>query len=363
MRIGLIGVGRIGAFHAETLRGLPSVETVVLADVDRARAEQVADALRAADPGTGTGPGTNSHTATDTGAPRPPHPAGSARVEVAGDVSQLLAAGIDGLVIATATGTHAELLLRGVDAGLPVFCEKPAAPDASTTRKIVGQVGDAPVQIGFQRRFDAGFVHARAQARDGKLGWLHTIRSTTFDAEPPPPAYIPGSGGIFRDCAVHDFDAIRWVSGRDVTHVSAAGANRGADFFRAAGDVDTASALLTLADDTLAVVSCGRYNGAGYDVRLELLGSAGGICAGLDQTMPLSSAERGAAFPRGPAHRGFMDRFRDAYVAELAAFTELVAGRAPSRCTPRDALAASQIAEACELSRAQRRQVAVAEVS
>lgn len=334
MRIGLIGVGRIGAFHAATLRDLPSVETVVLTDIDRARAEQVAGSLRA----------------------------GGARIEVAASATELLAAGIDGLVIASATATHAELLLRGVENGLPVFCEKPVAPDAATTRKVVERTGDAPVQIGFQRRFDAGFGTARAHARDGKLGWLHTIRSTTLDAEPPPAGYIPGSGGIFRDCAVHDFDAIRWVAGAEVTHVSAAGANRGAEFFRAAGDVDTASALLTLDDGTLAVVSCSRYNGAGYDVRLELLGSAGSICAGLDEAVPLSSAERGTAFPRGPAHRGFMARFRDAYIAELAAFTELVAGRALSRCTPRDALAASQVAEACELSRAQRRQVAIAEI-
>src|SRR5260370_23729317 len=89
-----------------------------------------------------------------------------------------------------------------------------------------------PVQIGFQRRFDAGFRAAREAARSGSLGWLHTIRSTTFDAAPPAAGYIPGSGGIFRDCAVHDFDAIRWVSGREVVQVYATGANQACELSR-----------------------------------------------------------------------------------------------------------------------------------
>ena len=209
----------------------------------------------------------------------------------------------------------------------------------------------AAVQIGFQRRFDAGFQGVRAAAADGQLGWLHTIRSTTMDAVPPPADYIPGSGGIFRDCAVHDFDAIRWASGREVTRAYAVGANRGEQFFRDAGDVDSASAVLTLDDGTIAVVSCTRYNGAGYDVRLEVLGSAGSICAGLDDRMPMRSADPGTSFPAGPAHRQFMERFHDAYVAELTAFTAVAAGRIASPCTLTDALEACYVAEACELSR------------
>ena len=161
---------------------------------------------------------------------------------------------------------------------------------------------------------------------------------------------------------MHDFDAIRWVSGHEVTRVYAAGANRGEQFFRDAGDVDTASALLTLDDGTIAVVSCTRYNAAGYDVRLEVLGSAGGMCAGLDDRMPLRSADPGATFPAGPAHRQFMERFGDAYVAELTAFIEVAAGRTASPCTPQDALEAFYVAEACELSRHRGAPVDIAEV-
>ncbi len=331
MRIGLVGVGRIGVFHASTLRGLPGVDSLIVTDADLNRARQVAAELEA---------------------------------RTAGSVAELLCAGVDALVIAAATGAHPELIKRAVRAGVPVFCEKPVAPDVKGTLDVIKSTSGSavPVQIGFQRRFDAGFRTLREAARSGSLGWLHTIRSTTFDAAPPPAGYIQGSGGIFRDCAVHDFDAIRWVSGREVTQVYATGVNRGEEFFRAAGDVDTASATLEMDDGTMAVVSCGRYNNAGHDVRLEVLGSAGSLCAGLDDRMPLRSAEPGERFPAGPAHRDFMGRFGDAYAAELAAFIDVAAGRTASPCTLEDALEAFYVAEACELSRHRQQPVPVAEV-
>ncbi len=331
MRIGVAGVGRIGRFHAETLRGLPTVDSVIVADADQDRARLTAAALS---------------------------------VEAADSPDALLAAGLDALVIAAATDAHPDLIVRGLDAGLPVFCEKPVASDIGATLTVLKRAAEAgtPVQIGFQRRFDAGYQAARAAVQSGRLGWLHTVRATTLDPAPPPAAYIATSGGLFRDCGVHDFDAIRWVTGREIVAVYATGANRGADFFRAAGDVDTMSALLTLDDGTLATVSDGRYNGAGYDVRLEVLGSAGSICAGLDDSLPLPSAEPGAAFPAGPPYPQFFARFAEAYRAELAAFIGIAAERGPSPCTIEDALAASCVAEACELSRARRAPVLVEEV-
>jgi myo-inositol 2-dehydrogenase / D-chiro-inositol 1-dehydrogenase len=331
MRIGLIGVGRIGVFHASTLRGLPGVDSLIITDADLHRVRQVARRFGA---------------------------------QTAESVTDLLEAGIDALVIAAATGAHPELIKRGVRAGVPVFCEKPVAADVEGALDVIKSTSGSavPVQIGFQRRFDAGFRKAREAAQSGSLGWLHTIRSTTFDAAPPPAGYVLGSGGIFRDCAVHDFDAIRWVSGREVVQVYATGANRGEEFFRAAGDVDTASAMLMMDGGTLAVVSCGRYNDAGHDVRLEVLGSAGSVCAGLDDRMALRSAEPGESFPAGPAHRDFMERFGDAYVAELAAFIDVAAGQAASPCTAEDALEACYVAEACELSRQRQQPVLVAEV-
>ncbi len=331
MRIGIVGVGRIGAMHAGALCRLPGVGSVVLTDLDTARARAAAERLGC---------------------------------ESAGSVDDLLDSGPDALVIATATVTHPELIVRGVAAGIPVFCEKPVAADIDDTLDVIGQTADADVavQIGFQRRFDAGYLAARDAARSGSLGFVHTIRATTLDPAPPPGDYLASSGGFFRDCAVHDFDAIRWVTGREVTEVYAVGLNRGEEFIRSAGDVDTQSALLTLDDGTLALVSNSRYNAAGYDVRLELLGEKDSISVGLDDRMPLRSAQPGATFPDGPAYAHFMDRFRDAYEAELGAFVALAASGGPSPCTMRDALEAFYIAEACEISRKRRTPVTLAEV-
>jgi myo-inositol 2-dehydrogenase/D-chiro-inositol 1-dehydrogenase len=331
MRIGILGLGRIGAFHAETLSGLDSVASLVVSD-------PFADAAKAA--------------AERFGA------------EVADSPEAVLASGVDGIVVAAATDAHPALILAAVEAGVPVFCEKPVARTMAEGVEVLKAVqgSDVPVQIGYNRRFDAGFVAARAAVQAGELGKLHTVRSTTLDPAPPPAAYIAASGGIFRDCAVHDFDIIRWVTGREVTEVYAVGGNRGADYIKEAGDADTTGAVLTLDDGTIALVSNSRHNVRGYDVRMELHGFKDSIAVGLDDKLPLRSVEPGVTFPAGTPHDFFMDRFADAYRAELTAFTEVVAGRIPSPCTVADALEAGWIAEACTLSLREHRPVRVEEV-
>ncbi|MFC9995146.1 Gfo/Idh/MocA family oxidoreductase [Nocardia sp. NPDC127526] len=331
VRVGLAGTGRIGASHAETLKALSAVDTVIVADADAQRARATADKLD---------------------------------IEFAPDIDALFAADLTGLVIATATDSHPELITAAVARGIPVFCEKPIAADISGTLAVVEQVTDAqaPVQIGFQRRFDAGYRAARAAVASGELGWIHTLRATTLDPAPPPAEYIPRSGGLFRDCGVHDFDIIRWVTGREVTEVYATGANRGEQFFADAGDVDTAAVVLRLDDGALATVSLGRYNGAGYDVRLEVLGSKGNAIVGLDDRAPLHSVEDQWTPSSLPAYPGFMERFHGAYVEELATFVGVATGQMQNPCPPGEALAAFYIAEACELSRREGRPVRLAEV-
>ncbi|MEU5200425.1 Gfo/Idh/MocA family oxidoreductase [Streptomyces scabiei] len=331
MRIGILGLGRIGAFHAGTLAGLDVVEELVVSDPVAAAALAAGEKFGAT---------------------------------VVDSPEAVFASGIDGVVITAATDAHPGLILAAVEAGVPVFCEKPVAKTVEESLTVLRAVRESGIeaQIGFNRRFDAGCVAAREAVLSGELGALHTVRSTTLDPAPPPAAYVAVSGGIFRDCAVHDFDVVRWVTGREVVEVYATGANKGAEYIKEAGDVDTASALLTFDDGTIGVISNTRHNARGYDVRLEVHGMQDSIAAGLDAQLPLRSAEPGVTFPSGVPHTFFMDRFAGAYRAELTAFTEVVAGTRTSPCTVADALEASWIAEAATLSVAERRPVRLEEV-
>ena len=309
--IGLVGAGRIGAMHARNLATLPGVGRITVTDADGARARAVADR-------TGAG--------------------------VAANVPALLRAGLDGLVIAAATAAHPELIAAGVDAGIPVFCEKPVAPDVASARPVMAYVAarDGVVQIGHQRRFDPGYREARRAYRAGELGRLHGFRAVTCDREPPPVSFIATSGGLFRDCGVHDFDVIRWITGREIAEVYARGSNNGDPAIGAAGDVDTAVAVCVLDDGTVGTVAVSRYNGAGYDVRLELQGSAGSVVAGLDDHSALRSAERGVAFPAGAPHPAFAERFAVAYREEMAAFLRLARGDQDNPCAIGEAVAAAR---------------------
>nr|WP_296070496.1 Gfo/Idh/MocA family oxidoreductase [uncultured Actinoplanes sp.] len=327
MRLGLIGLGRIGTVHAGTLHDLG--HDLVVTDVMPEAVERIV---------------------TKYGA------------EPASSPAAVLDAGIDGVVIAASTGAHPQLILAAVEAGLPVFCEKPVAADPKDAVDVLERTAGAPVQIGYNRRFDPAIAAARAAVVAGELGELHTVRSTTMDPAPPPDAYLRGSGGIFRDCSVHDFDAIRFVTGREVVEVYATGSSRGGGVFAETGDASTTAAILTLDDDTLAVVSNTRYNARGHDVRLELHGTRDSLAAGLEDRLPMRSAEPGATFPAGPPHDFFMDRFAEAYRRELAAFTEMAAGLRDSPCTVADAVEAGWIAEACTLSRREHRPVPLADV-
>lgn len=331
MKIGLIGLGRIGQFHAVTLSGLPAVDELVVTDPLPGAAETVAAKVGA-------------------------RPVASSQ--------DVFAAGIDGVVIASPTSTHLALIEDAIRAGIPVFCEKPVTQDPHAARPVADLVASSsvPVQLGFPRRFDAAFLQVKAAHDSGSLGWLNTIRSTTMDPSPPPPAYIASSGGLFRDCSVHDIDVIRWVSGRQVVEVYSVGANRGAVYIKDAGDIDTAATILTLDDGTIGIISNTRYNGAGYDVRLEMHGSEGSIAAGLDDGYPMRSGNPDITFPAGPPWTFFMDRLAGAFRQSLEVFTEVVAGRRASPCTFADGLEASWISEACTRSWRERRPVFVDDV-
>jgi myo-inositol 2-dehydrogenase / D-chiro-inositol 1-dehydrogenase len=332
LHLGVVGVGRIGLIHARTLSSLSAVERVTIADLDPERAARIASEL------------------------------GADAVEAP---EELVDAGVDALVIATATPGHVPLLELAAAAGLAAFCEKPVALDLDTLDRLVDEVDRAGilVQIGFQRRFDVGYRAARDAVADGRLGTLLVLRAATHDPAPPADEYIAASGGIFRDLHIHDFDAIRFVTGQEVAEVYADGAVRETPWFAEHGDVDAAAAVLRLDDGTLGVLTGTRHDALGYDVRLELFGSRDSVAVGVDEHTPLRSLEPNATGAPAHAYRDFLDRFEAAYRVELEAFVAALRDDGPSACTLADARAALAVALAAGRSRAEHRPVSIEEVT
>ena len=330
MRIALLGAGRIGQLHGQLVAAQPGVEEVIVNDVDEARARETAEL-------------------------------------VGGRVAETVDAALgdaDAVLIAASTNVHAELVGRAIDAGLPIFVEKPIAFDLAETVELVARAkaASAVIQVGFQRRFDPAFVEARRLVASGEMGTVYLVRLIAHDHQPPPDAYIPVSGGLFRDSSIHDFDALRWVTGQEVVEVYAAGSVRGFPVFAKHDDVDTGAAILTLADGTLGVLGQTRHDPRGYDVRMEVIGSKDAVTVGLDQGTPIRSLERGAPSIPGPAWTSFLTRFEEAYRAELLAFLAVARGEIPSPCTARDALEAMRISVAATMSRLEHRPVRLAEI-
>lgn len=330
MKIALLGAGRIGQLHGQLVAAQPGVDGVIVNDVDAARAKVVADAVGG------------------TVAPTP----------------EAAIAAADAVLIAASTHVHAALAELAIDAGVPVFVEKPLAFDLDQTVALVekAEKAGAVVQVGFQRRFDPAYVEAKRLLDSGELGTLYMVRLIAHDHTPPPDAYIPVSGGLFRDSSIHDFDAFRWITGQDVVEVYAAGAVRNFPVFAEHDDVDTGAVILTAADGTIGSHAQTRHNPHGYDVRMEVIGSKDVVCVGLDQGTPIRSLEKGAPVLAGPAWDSFLDRFEEAYRIELLEFLRVARGEVPSPCTARDALEAMRISVAATVSRKEHRPVSLAEI-
>lgn len=330
----LLGIGRIGIMHARLLAAHPLVTRLVLADVDPGRAAQAATEL-----------GCESALVEEVLSPDNP-------------------LGLDGLVIATGTDTHADLLIAAAGIGLPTYCEKPIALDleqALTAQRALEEA-QLPHHIGFQRRFDDGYTRAKELLEAGELGELRRFHALTCDPAPPADRFIPGSGGVFLDCNVHDFDILRWVTGREVVEVYATGSARGSRAFAENNDFSDSVAVLTFDDGTVGSVHSSRYNGQGYEVRLDLMGTKGSANVGLDNRVPFRSVEDNVDFPPEAPWDDFIVRFLPCYERELDHFLRNTMAGRPSACTAADAVEALRIALACNLSRDEHRPVRVSEI-
>jgi myo-inositol 2-dehydrogenase / D-chiro-inositol 1-dehydrogenase len=331
LRVGVIGVGRIGRMHAELLaRRVPGAALAAVSDM---RAD------------------TAAAVAAELGVPA------AGMDELLGD------ADIDAVAICTSTDTHADLIVAAARAGKPIFCEKPVSLDLAELDRALAAIDAAgvPFQIGFNRRFDPAHQAVHDAVASGELGEPQLVRISSRDPAPPPLAYVRVSGGIFLDMTIHDFDMARYVAGSEVVEVFARGAVNVDPGFADAGDVDTALVTLVHENGCLTAIDNSRQAVYGYDQRVEVFGSEG--MAASENPLANTSVVRTAQGGRLPTLPYFyLERYVPSYLREWEAFrTALGTGRAPL-VTADDARAPLVIGLAAWRSLREHRPVAVAEV-
>ncbi len=295
MNIGILGAGRIGKVHAEAIAfRLPEAAPLMIADVDRKTAEEVA---------------------ARCGIP-----------EVVTRNEELLAdPRIDAVLICSPTDTHAELVIEAAQAGKHIFCEKPIDHSLANIDRALAAVAKAGVklQIGFNRRFDANFARARKAVESGEIGTPHILHIVSRDPAPPPISYIKISGGIFLDMTIHDFDMARFLIGDEVEEIyTSAGVMVDPEIGKA-GDLDTAVIMLRFKNGVIGTIDNSRKAVYGYDQRVEILGSNGAISTNNNYPNQAVISTQTSVWRELPLHF-FMERYTESFVNELRAFVEAI---------------------------------------
>ncbi len=332
LRLGVVGVGRIGRMHAELLaRQVPGASVSRVFDAHEPLARGVGDALG---------------------------------VPVAPDLDELLGSPeVDAVAICTSTDTHADVIVAAAEAGKAIFCEKPVSLDLAEVDRALAavQAAGVPFQIGFNRRFDPAHAAVAAAVASGEIGVPHLARISSRDPAPPPIGYVRTSGGIFLDMTIHDFDMARYVTGSEVVEVYAQGAVRIDPEFGDAGDVDTAVVTLRHENGCLTTIDNSRQAVYGYDQRVEVFGSAG--MAASENPLAHTAVVRTAAGMSAPTlPYFFLERYVPSYLAEWASFVGAIGAGETPPVGPADARAPLVIGMAAWRSLREERPVKIAEV-
>ena len=313
--IALLGCGRIGRVHAGTIAAHSRARLVACYDIVPAAAEQVASM-------------TGASTAASIDA-------------ILGDP------GIHAVLIASATDTHVDLITRAAQAGKAVLCEKPVDLDIARADRCWAEIGplDPLVMIGFNRRFDPDFRALRDRLHGGEIGKLEQVVITSRDPSPPPAQYVAGSGGLFRDMTIHDFDTARYLAG-DIVSVFAAGAVLIDPAIGQAGDFDAAMIVMRAASGALVHINNSRRCVYGYDQRIEAFGAGGMLQAGNRHRSTVETWGPARTRAMDPVQDFFIERYADAYRAEIDHFIQCVETRARPLASFADGRAALALADA-----------------
>ena len=317
-KIAVIGAGRIGKIHAANATAHPGVALKYVVDPITPAAEELANS---------------------TGA------------EVASLDLALGDPEIGGVIVASSTDTHLDFSMRAIAAGKAVFCEKPLDLGLEKAKSAEGVLGDARFFLAFNRRFDPNFQRLNQRIQSGEMGALETLHIISHDPAPPPIEYVKVSGGMFKDMTIHDFDMARWLLGEDPTEVYAAATSIIDPAIGEAGDVDTAKIILRTASGKICVISNSRRSGYGYDQRIEAFCAKGLLRVGNKLSSTVEAwGEHGSQSE--PLQNFFLDRYAEAYRAEMMHFVELLEGTARPQIGYRDGIWALAIAEAAAESHA-----------
>jgi myo-inositol 2-dehydrogenase/D-chiro-inositol 1-dehydrogenase len=314
IRIALFGAGRIGQLHAKHAAEHPGITLAYVVDPVEDNATAVAASTGAA----------------------------------VADAEQVFAdPSVDGVVIASSTDTHADLVQRAASAGKAVFCEKPLSLDYVKAEACVQVLNrhKSRCMLGFHRRYDPSFKAVRDRIRSGEAGRVYQIVIFSRSGAIPPIEYIKVSGGLFRDSSIHDLDMVRYLIGEEIATVYAVGGCLADKAIGATGDIDTAMITLVSRSGILAQINNARDNPLGYDQRLEVLAS-GALLRVENVTRPgaVIGGRNGLIAPR-PVD-SFLDRYAGAYRAEMDAFVAMISSGVAPLADQNDGLEAQRLAEA-----------------
>ncbi len=295
LNLGIIGAGRIGRLHANTLTTrVAGAELLAVADIFEDAAKAAAEDYRIPD-----------YTA---------------------DPTELISSGdIDAVVICSSTDSHCRFIIEAARAGKQIFCEKPIAFDLAEIDEALAAVAEAGVelQIGFNRRFDANHARLKLAIEDGEIGEAHTMMIISRDPSPPPIDYIKVSGGLMMDMMIHDFDMARFLLG-EVEEIYALGDVKIDPAIGEAGDIDTAKVMLRFENGAFGSIENSRQAVYGYDQRVEVFGSQGVATTGNWHPNAVTISDAASVRRDLPLHF-FVERYFESYVAEMIAFVDAIA--------------------------------------
>lgn len=334
VRVGIIGAGRIGCVHAQSIStGIPQAEIVAISDPFIEAAKNAAESFGIS--------------------------------KIYSDYHEILNdPTIDAVLICSPTNTHADIAIEAAKAGKHIFCEKPIDTTVLKileTQKVVKEAG-VKMQIGFNRRFDHNFRRIRSLTEEGKLGDLQIIKITSRDPEPPSPEYAKNSGGMFLDMTIHDFDMACFQAGSEVIEVFAAGAVTVDPEIGKAGDIDTAIITLRFSNGTIGVIDNCRKAAYGYDQRVEVFGTKGSAVAENDTETTVKISTKDSVCSDKPLYF-FLERYMQSFSDEMRAFIDAVQNDKAVPVSIEDGLKPIRIAIAAKKSMLENRPVKLSEVN